>query len=235
MPHPPRHSRPKLRQESDRHALGFVLEEVDSRRAPAAHRGGEEHAEQWAEQAQQYPEATAPPSRQVGAHASLTAPNRDPPVAVRPLDARAACWRPLNARAACCGRTSDMLHEAYRTGDAATCTDSSSHMHAACACLKAEHEETGMQAPALAFTAVRPNPPPAPPHATPMEMMVTLKAQLLDTNNIYDKEGLVQLMSELQIAQTIVVQRIVTKDRSSSPRDRRCSPGVECRAGITSS
>jgi len=120
-----------------------------------------------------------------------------------------------------------MLHEAYRTGDAATCTDSSSHMHAACACLKAEHEETGMQAPALAFTAVRPNPPPAPPHATPMEMMVTLKAQLLDTNNIYDNDGLVQLMSELQIAQTIVVQRIVTKDRSSSPRDRRCSPGVE--------
>ena len=235
MPHPARHSRPKVRQESDRHALGFLLEEVDSRRAPAAHRGGEEHAEQWAEQAQQHPEATAPPSRQVGAHASLTAPNRDPPVAVRPLDARAACWRPLNARAACCGRTSDMLHEAYRTGDAATCTDSSSHMHAACACLKAEHEETGMQAPALAFTAVRPNPPPAPPHATPMEMMVTLKAQLLDTNNIYDNDGLVQLMSELQIAQTIVVQRIVTKDRSSSPRDRRCSPGVECRAGITSS
>ena len=77
--------------------------------------------------------------RQDGAHASLTVPNRsaqqmafdasprteatrrelmlrardatdstDSPVAMRPLDARATC----------CGRTSDVLHEAYGTGTA---------------------------------------------------------------------------------------------------------------------
>ena len=61
MPHPARHSRPKTRQQEEQHALGSLLEELGSRRrAPAAHRLAEDHAEQRAEHAQQRPEATAP-------------------------------------------------------------------------------------------------------------------------------------------------------------------------------
>ena len=54
MPHPARHSRPNIRQQYDQHALGPLLDELGSRRMPAAHRLGEEHAEQRAEHAQQH-------------------------------------------------------------------------------------------------------------------------------------------------------------------------------------
>ena len=46
MPHPARHSRPKIRQQEDQHALGSLLDELGTRRAPAAHRLVEDHAEQ---------------------------------------------------------------------------------------------------------------------------------------------------------------------------------------------
>ena len=110
MPHPARHSRPKARQQEDQHALGSLLEEVGSRRAPAAHRLGEEHAEQRAEHAQQHPEATAPPMtlRRDGAHATLTAPNRGAQQMVLGASPRAAATS-LSAR---------VLHEAYGTGTA---------------------------------------------------------------------------------------------------------------------
>ena len=231
MPHPARHSRPKARQQEDQHALGSLLEEVGSRRAPAAHRLGEEHAER-AEHAQQHPEATAPPMtlRRDGAHATLTAPNRGAQQMVLGASPRAvATWRgpmlrahdatdphvavrPLDAPATCCGRTSDVPHEAYGTGtalggallgDAATCRGSSSHMHAA---YVSEHDETGVQAPASACTAAEPDPPPDPQHTTPMEMMVTLNSTLLTTDTL-DEDNLLQLMSQLQMAQNIVVQR----------------------------
>ena len=168
MPHPARHSRPKARQQEDQHALGSLLEEVGSRRAPAAHRLGEEHAEQRAEHAQQHPEATAPPMtlRRDGAHATLTAPNRGAQQMVLGASPRAvATWRGpmlrahdatdphvavrlLDARATCCGRTSDVPHEAYSTGTA---------LGGALLC------ETGVQAPASACTAAQPHPPPEPP------------------------------------------------------------------------
>ena len=103
MPHPARHSRPKARQEDDQHALGSLLEEVGNRRAPAAHRLGEEHA--------QHPEATAPPMslRQDGAHASRMAPH-----------SAGAQQMVLGAspRAAATSLSARVLHEAYGTGTA---------------------------------------------------------------------------------------------------------------------
>ena len=52
MPHPARHSRPKIRQQEEEHALGaWCLEELGGRCAPAVHRLAEDHAEQRAEHA----------------------------------------------------------------------------------------------------------------------------------------------------------------------------------------
>ena len=164
MPHPARHSRPKARQQEEQHALGSLLEQVGSRRAPAAHRLAEDHAEQRAELAQQRPEATAPPIslREDGAHASLTAPHSGAQQMVLGASPRAAATS-LSAL---------VLHEAYGTGtalgggllrNAATCRGSSSHIHTACVGLKAEDEETGAQAPASACTAAQPHPPPGLP------------------------------------------------------------------------
>lgn len=192
MPHPARHSRPKARLQDDQHALGSLLEEVDSRRAPAsaAHRLGEEHAKH----------------REEHAHDAT-----DLHVAVRSLDARTTC----------CGPTSDVPHEASCTGtalggallcDAATRGDSSSHMHAAC-WLNAEDDKT----------AAEPHPPPEPRHTTPMEMAITLRSNLLTTSTL-DEENLVQLMSELQMSQTIVVQQI--QNAISQRRYRHAIPAA---------
>ena len=194
MPHPARHSRPKARQQENEHMLGSLLKEVDIHRAPAAHRLGEDHAKHREEHA--HPEATAPPMtlRRDGAHTTLTAPNRGAQQMALGASPRAvATWSEPMLRAydatdlhatvgPCCGRTSDVVHEAYATGtalggallgDAATCRGSSSHMHAACVWLKAEHDETGVQAPASASTATeRHSLPPDPQHTTPMEMVV---------------------------------------------------------------
>ena len=217
MPHPARHSRPKARQQDDQHALGSLLEEVGSRRAPAAHRLGEEHAEQRVEHAQQHPEAHSAGAQQMvlGASPRAVATWRGPMLRAHDATDLSVTVRPLDAPATCCGRTSDVPHEAYGTGtalggallgDAATCRGSSSHMHAAYVSLKAEHDETGVQAPASACTAAEPHPPPNPQHTTPMEMVVTLNSTLLTTNTL-DEENLLQLMSQLQMAQNIVVQQ----------------------------
>ena len=218
MPHPARHSRPKARQQIDQHALGSLLEEIGSR-APAAHRLRKEHAEQRAEHAQQqqHPETTAPRMslRQDGAHASASPQAiatwrelmlrardaTDPPVAMRPLDARATC----------CGRTSDVLHEAYGTGtalgggllrDAATCRGSSSHIHVACVGLKAEDEETGTQAPASACTAAQPHPPPGPPPTILLETVEDPKRALVHAlqNDLSRMSVLLERLDELLIA-----------------------------------
>lgn len=215
MPHPARHSRPKARQQEDEHMLGPLLNEVGSR-----------HAKHREEHAQQHPEATAPPMtpRRDGAHATLTAHNRCAQQIVLGASPRAvAAWRapmlrthdatdlhvavrPPDARATCCSRTSDVPHEAYGTstvlggallGDAATCRDSSSHMHAASVSLKAEHDEIAVQAPAFARTAA---------DTTPVEDATTLRLKVLNTNT-FDEENLLQLMSELQMVQNLVVQR----------------------------
>ena len=80
---------------------------------------------------------------------------------------------------------------------AATCRDSSSHMHAASVSLKAEHDEIAVQAPAFARTAA---------NTTPVEDATTLRLKVLNTNT-FDEENLLQLMSELQMVQNLVVQR----------------------------
>ena len=126
--------------------------------------------------------------------------------------------RLLAARATCCGRTSDVLHEAYGTStalggalpcDAATCRDASSHMRV---WLEAEHEETVVQAPDSACTAAEPHPPPTPPHIRVQETVGTLQSQLLD---VFDAENLVRIMHQLQIAQSIVVQQICNANRQN--------------------
>ena len=58
MPHPARHSRPKARHQEEQHALGSLLEELGSRRAPAAHRLAEDYT---ADGHSLQPEYTAPP------------------------------------------------------------------------------------------------------------------------------------------------------------------------------
>ena len=222
MTHPARHSRPKDRQQVAQHALGDLLEDVGSR-APAGHRR-KEHAEQQAEHAQraahaqqqQQPETTAPPMslRQNGAYAS---PNRSALQMARPLDAPAIC----------CGRTSDVLHEAYGMGtalggalpcDAATCRDSSSYIDAVRVWRKAEDEQTVVQAPASACTAAEPHPPHCPPHMRVQETVSILLSQVLDVS---DAENLKLIMQQLQMAQNIVVQKFCNAGRSSAPAPDR--------------
>ena len=58
MPHPARHSRPKARHQEEQHALGSLLEELGSRRAPAAHRLAEDYT---ADGHSLQPEYIAPP------------------------------------------------------------------------------------------------------------------------------------------------------------------------------
>ena len=205
MTHPARHSRPKDRQQVAQHALGDLLEDVGSR-APAGHRR-KEHAEQQAEHAQraahaqqqQQPETTAPPMslRQNGAYAS---PNRSALQMARPLDAPAIC----------CGRTSDVLHQAYGTdsalggalpGDAATCRDASSRMRA---WLQPEHVETVDQALVSACTDAEPPPPPTPPYTT-HQKAADLQSEILD---IDDEASLVQIIQTMQVATTIAVQQL---------------------------
>ena len=94
--------------------------------------------------------------------------------------------------------------------DAATCRDSSSHMHVACVWLKAEHEETVVQAPASACIAAEPHPPPEQSHIRVQETVDMLQSQLLD---VLDEEKLGQIMRDLQVAQTIVVQQICRATR----------------------
>ena len=146
MPHPARHSRPKIRQQEEEHALGaWCLEELGGRRAPAVHRLAEDHAEQRAEHAQQRPEAIAPPVslRQDGA-----APNSGAQQLVLGASPRAAATSPS-------ALGGGLLR------DAATCRGCSSHIRGACVGLnKAQDEETGAQAPASACTAAQPDPPP---------------------------------------------------------------------------
>ena len=224
MTHPPHHSRPNARQQHDQYAVGAsLLDEVGSRpprrtrkaqdeqRVEHAQQQQQHHAETDAEHAQQQQQQhaeTDAPAWQEGARASLTAPN---------IDAQQMA-RLLAARATCCGRTSDVLHQAYGTdsalggalpGDAATCRDASSHMRV---WLEAEHEETVVQAPDSACTAAEPHPPPTPPHIRVQETVGTLQSQLLD---VFDAENLVRIMHQLQTAQSIVVQQICNANRQN--------------------
>ena len=212
MTHPARHSRPKDRQQQAEHALSRDLLDAVGSPAPAGPRR-KERAEQRAEHAQQ-PETTAPPMslQQNGAYAW---PNRSALQMARPLDARATC----------CGRTSDVLHEAYDMGtalggalpcDAATCRDSGSYIHAVWR--KAEDEQTVVQAPASACTATEPHPPPCPSYIRVQETVSILVSQVIDVS---DAENLKLIMQQLQMAQNIVVQKICNTNRSSAPAPDR--------------
>ena len=216
MTHPPRHSRPNARQQHDQYAVGpSLLDEVGSRpprrtrkaqdeqRVEHAQQQQQHHAETDAEHAQQQQQQhaeTDAPAWQEGARASLTAPN----------NGAQQMARLLAARATCCGRTSDVLHQAYGTdsalggalpGDAATCRDASSHMRA---WLQPEHVETVDQALVSACTDAEPPPPPTPPYTT-HQKAADLQSEIL---NIDDEVSLLQIIQTMQVATTIAVQQL---------------------------